>query len=129
MSQVGPEVPAAGEQPAVPTPTGVAATVLLVGPPDGAAPIEFGRTVTVYVCGITPYDAAHVGHAFTYVSFDTLIRFLRARGHEVRYCQNVTDVDDDVLRRPAATAERDPAIGVIRGDDLVRGPESHPFQP
>ncbi len=74
---------------------------MLHGPPDGNAPLPLGRRVTLYVCGITPYDAAHIGHAFTYVAFDTLARFLRGRGHEVVYCQNVTDVDDDVLRRAA----------------------------
>ncbi|HYY80645.1 MAG TPA: cysteine--tRNA ligase [Actinomycetes bacterium] len=75
--------------------------LVLHGPPDGDTPLRLGRRVTLYVCGITPYDAAHVGHAFTYVSFDVLLRFLRWRGHEVAYCQNVTDVDDDVLRRAA----------------------------
>jgi L-cysteine:1D-myo-inositol 2-amino-2-deoxy-alpha-D-glucopyranoside ligase len=90
VSRLGPEVPA---------------PIVLAGPPDGRAQIEFGSTVTLYVCGITPYDAAHVGHAFTYVAFDTLVRFLRHRGHEVHYCQNVTDVDDDVLRRAARDDE------------------------
>jgi L-cysteine:1D-myo-inositol 2-amino-2-deoxy-alpha-D-glucopyranoside ligase len=52
----------------------------------------------VYVCGITPYDAAHAGHAFTYVHFDVLVRYLRHLGAEVRHVQNVTDVDDDMLR-------------------------------
>src|SRR4029453_14389082 len=75
------------------------APLVLHGPPDGDAPLRLGPRVPLYICGITPYDAAHVGHAFTYVAFDTLARFLRARGHEVVYCQNVTDVDDDVLRR------------------------------
>ena len=84
---------------------------MLHGPPDGFAPLALGRRVTMYVCGITPYDAAHVGHAFTYVAFDTLARFLRARGHEVVYCQNVTDVDDDVLRRAARDGEDYLALG------------------
>jgi L-cysteine:1D-myo-inositol 2-amino-2-deoxy-alpha-D-glucopyranoside ligase len=79
--------------------------VVLHGPPDGDAPLRLDRRVTLYVCGITPYDAAHVGHAFTYVAFDTLVRFLRWRGHEVVYCQNVTDVDDDMLRRAAQQGE------------------------
>ena len=82
-----------------------AAPIVLAGPPDGRATLELGPRVTLYVCGITPYDAAHVGHAFTYVAFDTLVRFLRQRGHEVDYCQNVTDVDDDVLRRAARDDE------------------------
>jgi L-cysteine:1D-myo-inositol 2-amino-2-deoxy-alpha-D-glucopyranoside ligase len=53
----------------------------------------------VYVCGITPYDTTHLGHAFTYVVFDVLVRVLRATGQAVRYVQNVTDVDDDIIRR------------------------------
>ncbi|HEX3202798.1 MAG TPA: cysteine--tRNA ligase [Actinomycetes bacterium] len=85
--------------------------VLLHGPPDGRAPLRLGRRVTLYVCGITPYDAAHIGHAFTYVAFDILVRFLRHRGHEVVYCQNVTDVDDDVLRRAASNGEDYLALG------------------
>jgi L-cysteine:1D-myo-inositol 2-amino-2-deoxy-alpha-D-glucopyranoside ligase len=56
------------------------------------------RPLGIYVCGITPYDTTHVGHAFTYVIFDVLIRALRARGLQVRYVQNVTDVDDDIIR-------------------------------
>jgi L-cysteine:1D-myo-inositol 2-amino-2-deoxy-alpha-D-glucopyranoside ligase len=83
----------------------VYAPVVLGGPPGGRTPIDLGADVSLYVCGITPYDAAHVGHAFTYVAFDTLVRFLRARGHSVRYAQNVTDVDDDVLRRAARDDE------------------------
>ena len=55
----------------------------------------------VYVCGITPYDTTHLGHAFTYVVFDVLVRALRAAGQAVRYVQNVTDVDDDIIRRAA----------------------------
>jgi L-cysteine:1D-myo-inositol 2-amino-2-deoxy-alpha-D-glucopyranoside ligase len=85
--------------------------LVLHGPPDGSAALALGRRVTMYVCGITPYDAAHVGHAFTYVAFDTLARFLRARGHEVVYCQNVTDVDDDVLLRAARDGEDYLALG------------------
>ncbi len=80
---------------------GRAAPIVLDGRPDGRAPLDLGPRVTLYVCGITPYDAAHLGHAFTYVVFDTLARFLRRRGHQVDYCQNVTDVDDDVLRKAA----------------------------
>jgi L-cysteine:1D-myo-inositol 2-amino-2-deoxy-alpha-D-glucopyranoside ligase len=56
-------------------------------------------TVKIYVCGVTPYDTTHLGHAFTYVTFDTLMRYLRYQGHNVKYVQNVTDVDDDVIRK------------------------------
>lgn len=55
--------------------------------------------VTIYVCGVTPYDVTHLGHAFTYVFYDVLVRYLRYRGYRTRYVQNVTDVDDDILRR------------------------------
>lgn len=58
---------------------------------------------TLYVCGITPYDATHIGHASTYLAFDTLMRTWRDAGLEVSYTQNVTDVDDPLLERAAAT--------------------------
>ncbi len=57
------------------------------------------KTVRIYVCGITPYDTTHLGHAFTYVYFDTLIRYLEFCGYTVNYVQNVTDIDDDILRK------------------------------
>ena len=59
----------------------------------------------MYVCGITPYDATHMGHAATYVAFDLLNRAWRSAGHDVRYVQNVTDVDDPLLERADATGE------------------------
>ncbi len=63
-----------------------------------------GQPVTVYVCGITPYDTTHLGHAFTYVMFDVLIRHMRTvHGWSVRYVQNVTDIDDDILKRAKET--------------------------
>lgn len=58
-----------------------------------------GRPLTLYVCGITPYDSGHLGHAFTFVHFDVLVRALRWLGRDVRYVQNVTDIDDSILRR------------------------------
>ena len=57
------------------------------------------KKVTMYVCGVTPYDTTHLGHAFTYVTFDTLRRYLEFRGYSVTYVQNVTNIDDDVLRK------------------------------
>jgi L-cysteine:1D-myo-inositol 2-amino-2-deoxy-alpha-D-glucopyranoside ligase len=57
------------------------------------------ETVSLYVCGITPYDTTHLGHLFTYASFDILVRYLEYLGHPVRYVQNVTDIDDDILRK------------------------------
>ncbi|MFI5272057.1 MAG: cysteine--tRNA ligase [Ktedonobacterales bacterium] len=58
-----------------------------------------GNTVSLYVCGITPYDTTHLGHAFINVVYDTLVRYLRWRGMAVTYVQNVTDIDDDILRK------------------------------
>jgi L-cysteine:1D-myo-inositol 2-amino-2-deoxy-alpha-D-glucopyranoside ligase len=57
-----------------------------------------GDPVTLYVCGITPYDAAHLGHAFTYHVFDVITRRLLAAGRRVRSVRNVTDIDDDIFR-------------------------------
>ena len=65
--------------------------------PDGPA--------RLYVCGITPYDATHLGHAATYVAFDLLVRAWRSAGREVRYVQNVTDVDDPLLERARERGE------------------------
>ena len=62
-------------------------------------PEDAGRGATLYVCGITPYDATHIGHAATYVGFDLLNRAWRNAGHPVVYTQNVTDVDDPLLER------------------------------
>src|ERR1700761_806799 len=59
----------------------------------------------MYVCGITPYDATHMGHAATYVAFDLLNRAWRSAGHDVRYVQNVTDVDDPLLERADAIGQ------------------------
>ncbi len=61
-------------------------------------PFEPGPVVSLYVCGITPYDATHLGHAATYITYDILQRRLLDLGHEVRYVRNITDVDDDMLR-------------------------------
>jgi len=55
--------------------------------------------VGIYVCGVTPYDTTHIGHAFTFLTFDILVRLLRHQGHRVTYVQNVTDIDDDILRK------------------------------
>ena len=60
------------------------------------------NTVTLYVCGITPYGTTHLGHAFTYISFDVLIRYLKYLGYNVIYTQNITDINDrdnDILER------------------------------
>jgi len=58
-------------------------------------------TVTLYACGITPYDRAHIGHARSYVSFDLLYRWLKFLGYDVIYCRNYTDIDDKLLKKAA----------------------------
>jgi L-cysteine:1D-myo-inositol 2-amino-2-deoxy-alpha-D-glucopyranoside ligase len=78
------------------------------------APLEIpaDRPLTLYVCGVTPYDTTHVGHAHTFLIFDVLLRYLRSQGAAVQYCQNVTDVDDPLFER----ANRDG----IAWDELAR---------
>jgi L-cysteine:1D-myo-inositol 2-amino-2-deoxy-alpha-D-glucopyranoside ligase len=61
--------------------------------------IEQKELYRMYVCGITPYDATHLGHAATYLTFDLINRYLRATGAEVNYVQNITDIDDPLLER------------------------------
>jgi L-cysteine:1D-myo-inositol 2-amino-2-deoxy-alpha-D-glucopyranoside ligase len=62
-------------------------------------PFEPQQTVTMYTCGITPYDASHVGHAAVYLYYDILQRRLRDLGHDTQCVRNVTDIDDDMFRR------------------------------
>jgi L-cysteine:1D-myo-inositol 2-amino-2-deoxy-alpha-D-glucopyranoside ligase len=95
----GPEIPSLGELglgngPAVTVHDTSAGAVRTVDP-EGQA--------RLYVCGITPYDATHMGHAATYLAFDLLQRAWRDRGLDVTYTQNVTDVDDPLLERALAT--------------------------
>jgi L-cysteine:1D-myo-inositol 2-amino-2-deoxy-alpha-D-glucopyranoside ligase len=109
----------------------------------GAARVsDPGDGARMYVCGITPYDATHIGHASTYIAFDLLNRAWRDAGHEVRYVQNVTDVDDPLLERATATgqdweelAERETelfredmeALRVLAPDHYVGAVESIPL--
>jgi L-cysteine:1D-myo-inositol 2-amino-2-deoxy-alpha-D-glucopyranoside ligase len=74
-------------------------------------PTAPGETATIYVCGITPYDATHLGHAATYLAFDLVQRQWLDNGHQVHYVQNVTDIDDPLLER----AERDQDDWVVLG--------------
>ncbi|HZB32259.1 MAG TPA: cysteine--1-D-myo-inosityl 2-amino-2-deoxy-alpha-D-glucopyranoside ligase [Streptosporangiaceae bacterium] len=88
---------------------GLAATTPRLHVHDTAAgaprPTRPGPIARMYVCGITPYDATHLGHAATYLAFDLVNRVWRDAGHEVRYVQNVTDVDDPLLERALQTGE------------------------
>jgi L-cysteine:1D-myo-inositol 2-amino-2-deoxy-alpha-D-glucopyranoside ligase len=100
-----------------------------------------GQRAGLYVCGITPYDATHLGHAATYLAFDLVQRVWRDAGHDVHYVQNVTDVDDPLLERAAHTgenwvilAEREiqlfredmAALRVLAPDDYIGAVESVP---
>src|SRR5210317_75167 len=67
-------------------------------------PINPGQ-IRMYVCGITVYDLCHIGHARVMVCFDLITRYLRARGWDVDYVRNITDVDDKILRRAAENGE------------------------
>ena len=89
-----PDLPGTGPEPLIwDTATGSLAV---------AAP---GASATLYACGITPYDATHIGHAATYLAWDLLVRAWRDAGKQVRYVQNVTDVDDPLLERAARDGE------------------------
>jgi L-cysteine:1D-myo-inositol 2-amino-2-deoxy-alpha-D-glucopyranoside ligase len=68
-------------------------------------PTRPGDVATMYVCGITPYDATHLGHAATMITFDLVQRLWRDAGRDVRYVQNVTDIDDPLLERAARDGE------------------------
>ena len=102
---------------------------------------QTGEQARLYVCGITPYDATHLGHAATYIAYDVLQRVWRDAGLDVAYTQNVTDVDDPLLERArergedwAELADRETelfrddmvALGVMPPDDLVGAVESIP---
>jgi L-cysteine:1D-myo-inositol 2-amino-2-deoxy-alpha-D-glucopyranoside ligase len=72
---------------------------------NAVRPTAPGPTARMYVCGITPYDATHLGHAATYLAFDLVNRVWRDAGHDVHYVQNVTDVDDPLLERAQQTGD------------------------
>ena len=77
--------------------------------------------VGMYVCGITPYDSTHLGHAATYLTFDLAQRQLLANGHKVHYAQNITDVDDPLFERAERDGvDRDPAARLHRRDGVSR---------
>ena len=88
----------------------------------------------MYVCGITPYDVGHLGHALTFVAFDTVRRYLEFQAYDVRHVQNITDVDDDMVRKSRelgvpipALAEQNHQIYLREMDALnVQRPEAFP---
>lgn len=82
-------------------------------------PTAVGKLASIYVCGITPYDATHIGHANTYVAFDVLIRQWIDTGHSVNFVENVTDIDDPLLKRAVETGQ-DWRVIAERETDLFR---------
>src|SRR3954466_5246117 len=82
-------------------------------------PTTPGSTAKMYVCGITPYDATHLGHAATYLAFDLINRLWLDAGHDVHYVQNVTDIDDPLLER-AARDGKDWVVLAMRETALFR---------
>ncbi|MDR5865896.1 cysteine--tRNA ligase [Halomonas koreensis] len=97
------------------------------------APIEPGK-VRMYVCGMTVYDYCHLGHARVMVAFDVITRYLRARGYDVSYVRNITDIDDKILRRAEENGETiealtDRMIGAMHEDEARLGvlrPDAEP---
>jgi len=96
-----------GEWPSWPTlfspPLSQALPVLTLKTQAGRRSVEAGSTFTMYVCGITPYDATHLGHAATYLAFDLINRYQSAIGEQVSFVENITDIDEPLLER----AQRD----------------------
>src|SRR5436309_1275281 len=86
---------------------------------DGVHPTAPEDPARMYVCGITPYDAAHLGHAATMITFDLINRLWRDAGHRVDYVQNVTDIDDPLLER-AARDHEDWVVLAMRETALFR---------
>jgi cysteinyl-tRNA synthetase len=76
----------------------------LTGQKEEFVPIEAGK-VRLYVCGMTVYDFCHVGHARVMVVFDMVVRYLRARGFDVSYVRNITDIDDKIIKRAQENGE------------------------
>ncbi len=109
-------------RPAIPSLPGSPVTLRLHDTATASVrPTAPGETATLYVCGITPYDATHLGHAATYLAFDLVQRIWLDNGHRVHTVQNITDVDDPLLERAArdGVGWRDLAareIGLFRED-------------
>jgi L-cysteine:1D-myo-inositol 2-amino-2-deoxy-alpha-D-glucopyranoside ligase len=88
---------------------------------SGKHPLSKKALYRIYVCGITPYDATHLGHAATYLTFDLINRYLRATGSKVKFVQNITDIDDPLLERAARDGQEwrelaQSQIDLFRGD-------------
>ena len=110
----------AAEVPTLPAPPKPLTLSLYDTASQGLASIEpRDGTGRLYVCGITPYDATHLGHAATYLAFDSLVRVWKDQGHAVHYVQNITDIDDPLLERAARDGVRWEDVAA-RETDLFR---------
>ncbi len=92
----------------------------LTGDVSEFAPAD-GKTVKMYVCGVTPYSSTHIGHALSYVTFDVLRRYLEFLGYEVRHVQNFTDVDDKIIQRAQEQGIGSEELAEQYIDDFYRG--------
>ena len=91
----------------------------LIGEDREFAPAD-GKTVKMYVCGVTPYSSTHVGHALSYVVFDTLRRYLEYQGYQVKHIQNFTDVDDKIILRAQEAGISEEELTAQYIDDFFR---------
>jgi cysteinyl-tRNA synthetase len=96
----------------VPREHGIVVENSLTGKKEPLQPLE-GHRVRMYVCGLTPYDRAHIGHARTYVAFDVIRRWLQHRGYSVLHVQNITDVEDKIIDRAIEIGD-DPVLLAAR---------------
>src|SRR5699024_1422073 len=94
-------------------------------------PLQPGH-IRLYVCGVTVYDYCHLGHARVMIVFDMLVRYLRARGWQVTYVRNITDIDDKIINRAGETGNTPQAIAeefaaAMHADEAALG-LAHPDQ-
>jgi cysteinyl-tRNA synthetase len=112
----------------------------LTGQKEAFKPLVPGK-VRMYVCGMTVYDYCHLGHARVMVVFDMVVRYLRARGYDVTYVRNITDIDDKIIKRAAENGETikaltdrfiafmhedEEALGIVQPDHTPRATEYVP---
>ena len=82
--------------------------------------VDLKKPVGIYVCGVTPYDTTHIGHAFTFITYDVLVRYLRFLGVKVTYVQNVTDIDDDILIKAKSLKTTWRKLGAVESKNHVK---------
>ena len=90
--------------------------------------------VSIYICGLTPYDEVHIGHARTFINFDVIVKFFKFLGYKVRYIRNITDVDDKIINRAkeegiSALDFSKKYISEMQNDFLFLGIESPDVEP